>query len=107
MPNVPSVALVWPSADVVAQQSVSVMVLKPARMCVAAMALWDSRTLLVGRAHRGLDAAVREEAAEHDRLRSVLQAASRLSESLSLSLSLDSRSLKTVLQNKKCTNGES
>ena len=43
--------------------------LKPARNCgVAAMALWDSRTLLVGRAHRGLDAAVREEAAEHDRL---------------------------------------
>ena len=32
------------------------------------MALWDSRTLLVGRAHRGLNATVREEAAEHDRL---------------------------------------
>ena len=53
MPNVPSVAPRWPSADVVAQQSVSVIVLKPARNCgVAAMALWDSRTFLVGRAHR-------------------------------------------------------
>jgi hypothetical protein len=31
MPNVPSVAERWPSADVVAQQSVRVMVLKPAR----------------------------------------------------------------------------
>ena len=39
MPKVPSVAPIWPSADVVAQQSVRVMVLKPARMCVAAMAL--------------------------------------------------------------------
>ena len=29
MPNVPSVADLWPSADVVAQQSVSVIVLKP------------------------------------------------------------------------------
>ena len=29
MPKVPSVALLWPSADVVAQQSVSVIVLKP------------------------------------------------------------------------------
>ena len=38
MPNVPSVAPLWPSADVVAQQSVRVIVLKPARMCVAAMA---------------------------------------------------------------------
>ena len=33
MPNVPSVAPRWPSADVVAQQSVSVIVLKPARNC--------------------------------------------------------------------------
>ncbi len=29
MPNVPPVAPAWPSADVVAQQSVSVIVLKP------------------------------------------------------------------------------
>ena len=70
IPNVPPVAPAWPSALVVAQQSVSVTVLKPARNCgVAAMALWDSRTLLVGRTHRGLNATVREEAAEHDRLR--------------------------------------
>jgi len=44
IPNVPPVAPAWPSALVVAQQSVSVTVLKPARNCgVAAMAyrpLW-------------------------------------------------------------------
>ena len=39
IPNVPPVAPAWPSADVVAQQSVSVTVLKPARNCgVAARA---------------------------------------------------------------------
>ena len=49
IPNVPPVAPAWPSADVVAQQSVSVTVLKPARGGVAAMASWDSRTLRVER----------------------------------------------------------
>ena len=38
IPNVPPVAPAWPSADVVAQQSVSVTVLKPANGGVAAMA---------------------------------------------------------------------
>ena len=38
MPNVPPVAPAWPSALVVAQQSVSVTVLKPADGGVAAMA---------------------------------------------------------------------
>ena len=39
IPKVPPVAPAWPSALVVAQQSVSVTVLKPARNCgVAAMA---------------------------------------------------------------------
>ena len=73
MPKVPSVAPAWPSADVVAQQSVRVIVLKPARTVVSRrLALGDLRTFLVGRAHRRLDAAVREEAAEHDRLNFLL-----------------------------------
>ena len=38
IPDVPPVAPAWPSADVVAQQSVSVTVLKPADGGVAAMA---------------------------------------------------------------------
>ena len=44
MPNVPPVAPAWPSALVVAQQSVSVTVLKPARNCgVAAMVITEQR----------------------------------------------------------------
>ena len=53
IPNVPPVAPAWPSADVVAQQSVSVTVLKPADGGVAAMAY------IVGELGRALEHARR------------------------------------------------